>query len=401
MLQPMLRQTLRPASKQLLWALTIVGVTACSREGSRVSRTTRAATTMAAALDTSPGADKASIVIVGWSSTELDSIATRSDSLWQKIVPITVSGHDEIPVLGHYSANDSAIVFKPKFAFDAGRSYTVRVFAGNLPSTTKRNSVMTFVLSLPAGNKTPQTTVAHIYPGSDTLPENLLRLYIEFSAPMSRDGGLPYIKLLDDKGKEVASAFLPLDTDFWNDDRTRYTAFLDPGRVKRGILPNEQMGRATIAGRNYTIVVDSTWQDAIGLPLRASFRKTFHVVAPDESRIDLKQWKLSSPRAGTRDTLVVTFAKPLDHGLLKRALGVETVKGKSFPGTTGIERKEIAWRFVPNENWSNENYRLIVFSMLEDAAGNRIDRPFEVDMFDKIDNDGTPERYFVPITVRK
>ncbi len=31
--------------------------------------------------------------------------------------------------------------------------------------------------------------------------------------------------------------------DLWNEDRTRFTVLYDPGRVKRGILPNEEMGR--------------------------------------------------------------------------------------------------------------------------------------------------------------
>ena len=55
-------------------------------------------------------------------------------------------------------------------------------------------------------------------------------------------GGLDYVHLLDDKGKEVKDPFLPLDAEFWNDDRTRYTVFFDPGRQKRGIAPDRRHG---------------------------------------------------------------------------------------------------------------------------------------------------------------
>src|SRR6185436_17263634 len=115
-----------------------------------------------------------------------------------------------------------------------------------------------------------------------TLPENQLRLYVEFSAPMSNGGGIGFIRLLDADGREVRNAFLPLDADFWNREHTRYTLFLDPGRVKRGILPNEQMGRALRAGRVYSIAIDSTWRDAEGQPLAAPYRRSFHVGPPDD-----------------------------------------------------------------------------------------------------------------------
>ena len=79
---------------------------------------------------------------------------------------------------------------------------------------------------------------------------------------------------LDDRGQEVVDAFLPLDADFWNDDRTRYTVFFDPGRVKRGILPNKQMGRALAAGKRYTLLVKREWRDGHGLPLKEEFRQS-------------------------------------------------------------------------------------------------------------------------------
>jgi hypothetical protein len=78
------------------------------------------------------------------------------------------------------------------------------------------------------------------------VPENLLRMYVEFSAPMgSRQAGA-FVRLLDrTSGSDtvVDEAFLPVEADFWSSDHKRYTLFLDPGRVKRGILPNRERGR--------------------------------------------------------------------------------------------------------------------------------------------------------------
>ena len=109
-------------------------------------------------------------------------------------------------------------------------------------------------------------------PTVDTLPENLLRVYLEFSAPMAREHGRDFLKLLDEKGQEVTDAFLALDVDFWSPDGRRYTVFFDPGRVKRGILPNDLFGRALVPGHRFTIAVDPRWRDANGQPLASPFQ---------------------------------------------------------------------------------------------------------------------------------
>lgn len=353
---------------------------------------------LSAVIDTANGPQHATLVIRGLSSDELRAARKlKGENPLQELAAVTVRGGTK-DMLGKYEVTDSALQFTPAFPFDAGRSYNVLVDTRPLAST-RADSLVTLSVALPAAPRRQATSVLRILPSDDVLPENLLRLYIEFSAPMSRTGGLEFMKLLDDKGKEVTQSFLPLEAEFWNGDRTRYTVFLDPGRVKRGILPNEQLGRALIAGRRYTMVIDSMWHDANGQPLASEYRRDFRVSAPEERRIDYKQWKVSSPAAGSRDTLVVTFEKPLDHGLLKRALGVQTASGVAVPGETDIRNHEREWRFVPKAPWTAGKHSLVVLSFLEDAAGNRVDGAFEVDMFDKVDKSGTPERYLVTFTV--
>ena len=139
------------------------------------------------------------------------------------------------------------------FPFDEGRQYDVVLDAGRLPAVPGKlpggRRQLAAVVGRPAVVRSPSTVVTHIYPSGDIVPANQLRMYLHFSAPMDWRSGYDYVMLLDDRGQEVVDAFLPLDADFWNDDRTRYTVFFDPGRVKRGILPNKQMGRALEAGQ--------------------------------------------------------------------------------------------------------------------------------------------------------
>jgi hypothetical protein len=237
-----------------------------------------------------------------------------------------------------------------------------------------------------------------IYPTADLLPENQLRFYVTFSAPMGRKGGLDYIHLLDESGREVKDPFLPLDAEFWNADWTRYTLFVDPGRQKQGILPNEQLGRSLLRGRTYTIAIDREWRDAEGLPLKEGYRRQFRVGPPDERPLDTKSWRIAAPPTNTRDPLVVTFPDPLDHGLLLRAIGVAK-QDQALAGDIAIDRQETRWSFTPRDPWTAGAYRLVVQPILEDLAGNRIGRAFEVDRFDRVDPKPEPDAIALPFTI--
>jgi len=239
-----------------------------------------------------------------------------------------------------------------------------------------------------------------VYPTADVVPENQLRLYIHFSAPMGSQGGLDFIHLLDESGVEVKDPFLPLDSEFFNDDRTRYTVFFDPGRQKRGIAPVDQMGRSLTEGKYYTLVIDAPWRDGKGLPLKEKFQRKFKVGPPDERPLDPKMWKWEPPAAGSSSPLVIAFPEPLDHGLLLRALGVLGPNKKPLDGEVKVGPQELTWSFTPAEPWAAGQYNILALAMLEDLAGNRIGRAFEVDNFDRTDQSTEPDRTLIPFVIR-
>ena len=230
------------------------------------------------------------------------------------------------------------------------------------------------------------------------VPENLLRMYIEFSAPMGRRNGLDHLQLIDDEGAIVEAPFLPLDYEFWSPDRRRFTVFFDPGRVKDGILPNQQMGRPLKAGRSIR-----WWSDASGatsMDCRSKRNIVTCCVSVRRRRIQIEPstWRILPPPAGRRDPLVVTFREPLDHGLLMRALGVRA-GGAPVAGDIRIEAGETRWVFTPNEPWRAGSYQLLALSILEDVAGNQIGRAFEVDNFDTVDKGPDPQSILLPFTI--
>jgi hypothetical protein len=314
----------------------------------------------------------------------------RSPEQWADVLRVSVA-EGQPSMLGDYEVRGQTLRFTPAFPLDPGRQYRVVFSSGE----TRASATVGF----PAPVKNPTTTVAHVFPSSATVPENQLRLYVHFSAPMGRAGGLDHITLLDDRGQAVVDPFLPLDAEFWNDDRTRYTVFFDPGRQKRGILPNQQMGRSLEPGRRYTLVVSREWRDGEGMPLAEDHRREFRVGPADERPLDTSAWHIDSPAAGTRDPLVVRFREPLDHGLLLRALGV-TADGSFLQGEVTVADGETRWSFLPREPWKARVYQLTALAMLEDLAGNRIGRAFEVDRFERSDTSAEPERTHIPFTVR-
>src|ERR1700674_285034 len=133
---------------------------------------------------------------------------------------------------------------------------------------------------------------------------------------MGRGEAYRHIHLLDSSGKEIEAAFLELGEELWDPAMRRFTLLCDPGRVKRGLKPREELGPVLEEGKSYTLVVDRDWPDASGAILQAPGRKSFQVSPPDDTPIDPSVWKIEAPSAGTVDALVVRLGEPLDHSLL-------------------------------------------------------------------------------------
>src|SRR5262249_9442775 len=263
----------------------------------------------------------------------------------------------------------------PRFPLQPGVRYRARFGAENGVGAD-------FVLAKPQA--TASTTVQHVYPTRNVLPENLLKFYIHFSAPMSRGEAYRRIHLLNEAGKAVELPFLELDEELWDPEGKRFTLFFDPGRIKRGLKPRGELGPALEEGKHFTLIIDRDWADADGNPLKEAFRKSFRVVAPDDQCPDPKNWKIDSPSAGDRKPLLVTFPEPLDHALLERMLWVTDENGQRISGNGLVLAEETQWQFTPEQPWRPAGYHLVVQTTLEDLAGNSIGQPFEVDVFHPI-----------------
>ena len=281
---------------------------------------------------------------------------------WQALLRVQVARGDQAstalpPVLGDYAVRGGALRFTPRFPFDPGQRYAV-VFDPSLlpaaphPAASSPLRPISATIDVPAPDRTPSTRVVAVYPSALEVPENHLRLYIVFSAPMGLGAAGPYIRLVDEHGSPLADPFpaagrRSLERGPHGGSRSSTT----PGGVKRGILPNEEMGRPLATGQTYVLEIDAGWRDAEGQPLVAPFRREFRVGPPQEHALDPGDWRLEVPAGGTRDPLAVDFPAALDYGLLHRALQV-AADGRPLAGEIRVEREETRWLFTPYAPWA-------------------------------------------------
>ena len=303
---------------------------------------------------------------------------------------VTVAGSD-VPLFGELKADESEAVFVPRFPLKPGVEYRVILRRPDAGSVEKS-------FRIPAPPPSSPTELRAVFPSRDTLPENLLKFYLCFSAPMSRREAYQRVRLLDSSGKPVELPFLEIGEELWNREATRLTLLFDPGRIKRGLKPREDSGPALEEGKSYTLVVDGAWPDAEGRPLRQGFRKAFKVVAPDEKQPDVRAWKLAPPKAGLSDPLTVLFNEPLDGAMLHRSLTVVDGAGSPVAGRVEIDQEETRWRFYPTAPWGSGAHALVVDVVLEDLAGNSIERPFEVDVVRPVERAPSSRTVRLPFT---
>lgn len=339
--------------------------------------------------------------------TFLEALRESNDRDWTRLLSIyaeqgnALEGMGLPSMAGNYRVDDAGIQFRPAFPLEPGVSYRAVLRLDRLPGPRDADTkLMTSSFLIPVLKREPSTVVRQIYPSGDVLPENLLKFYLHFSAPMSRGQIYQYIHLLTGTGGEVELPFLELDEELWNPDMTRLTLFIDPGRIKREVRPLEEIGPALEQGKHFKLVIDRDWQDARGNPMMAAFEKSFAVGPPDREAPDPKRWAIESPRHETRAPLTINFGKPMDHALAQRMIHVTDSAGEAKAGKASLTHQEQRWLFEPDHPWKAGAHQLIVQTTIEDLSGNNIGKPFEVDLFEGVERKLTRETVRIAFEVQ-
>jgi hypothetical protein len=242
-------------------------------------------------------------------------------------------------------------------------------------------------ISRPAVELTPVGHVEAIYPSGPEIPRNHLRFYLYFSEPMSEGFAADSIELRRrDNQQALPDALLFVGPELWDRERRRLTVLLDPGRIKRGLVPNAEGGYPLRQGIDVTLSVSSAWPDAQGRALRCGLERHYAVGADSRRLVDPRRWALSAPSAGSSEPLAVSFDRALDQALARSGLGVLDERGEDVAGHVALAEHERGWRFTPLRPWASGQYHLVVPPRLEDTAGNSVVRLFDRDLSDPQDD---------------
>ena len=308
----------------------------------------------------------------------------QAGGLLQSILRVTVVRpraeiNDNLPdVFGRHQVLEDGIRFIPHFPFQRGLSYRAN-FDPRPLGRSKFSEVLTLEFSLTKDQCAVPTEVKHIFPSSDHLPENLLRFYVWFSNSMQRGRVRAEISLLGPDGEPAPDVLYRAPVELWDRSMQCLTILLDPGRLKRGVGPNRDLGPPLKAGQAYTLAVGAGMTDLAGSQLPETVYKCFRVTDAVREPISVEKWKVAPPVTNSRQPLVLIFPRPLDWALLSHTITIASTSEQSIDGQIVIDQCETRWSFTPILPWDAGCYQIRVASSLEDVCGHSViavfDRP--------------------------
>lgn len=301
-------------------------------------------------------------VSLQYTNTKATAVTIVSDCKQESIVVRLKDS--EVAILGEVKIENGVFTFIPAFPFSSNYTYEV---------VCDDQLIDTFSPKSPASDKPYSVSV---FPSQDTVPENLLKMHFVFSQPMSALNSYAHIQIWEN-GIEI-HPFLELESELWNQDRTVFTVWLDPGRIKRDLTPNKLYGNPLTKGNTYILTIDSVWRSQDGTSLDSKFRKEFFVGNRDENLPSPGRWKITAHS----NEINITFDEPLDYLLLQNSLTLW--KDEQRIRTHVKNTFNVGVTLIPEKKLLPGVYFLKVDAKLEDLAGNNLTRPFDQDLYQSI-----------------
>lgn len=274
-----------------------------------------------------------------------------------------------VSILGNFSKKKGNITFTPVIPFSQAHEYSI---------AHKGKQIATFIVENEWDTKAPELLA--IYPRRDTVPVNILKIYLEFSKPMQHVGSpLDFITVRDITTDIKVMPFLDLEAELWNKDHTRLTLWFDPGRIKTDLIPNKEKGLPLKENHSYSIHIDQRWKSANGIPLVSSYSKTIHVVGKDVKSPFPGNWTLAIPNKNSQSPVKIHFNETIDP-----ILALESIRlfreDISVPGNFKLSNTDDVILFEPSHFWEVGDYTLLINPILEDLSGNNLQKLFDSDL---------------------
>ncbi len=286
-------------------------------------------------------------------------------------------------IIGNINRQGDRLFFSPLLPFQVETSYTI-VFNNTF-----------YEFSIPLESNYKILSVQNLYPNSSELPSNLLKWYVEFSKPVNPTNIYDHISLIDNRTqKKVDRALLPLETPLLSNDGKLLTLWIEPGRQKRDLGPNKRLGKVLEIGESYTLKIDGNLKDAKGIPMKSDFRFSFKVSEADRTQPNINNWKFDLPKPNTENALIIHLNDNLDYGSLTHNLKIYDDENKHVEGVFTIDSNNKKVMFTPFNQWKSKSYVLKCNKLIEDVAGNNLERLFDRNV-KKESLDPTLERKFL------
>jgi hypothetical protein len=315
------------------------------------------------------------ISILGLSQETLDELAKEelADKNWTIFFNVRVVDASQ-PMMGAYEIASEAITFQPRFLPDPNISYEVSFSSNGLKTLfpkTRETQEFSATVSFDEAFKSPK--VEAVFPTSQLLPANMLRLYVQFSSPMGLKNPYEYIRIVREDNVGIKEPFVEMEEGLWSRDRTRLTLLIHPGRIKRGVGPNITQGEVFEEGQSYRLEISDEWG------LDSDHVKQFKITESVRSTIDLKEWEIMAPNSESSEILTIKTKKMLDKAIGERMVSVIDENGSQIKGLFHYNSVNMTLSFIPEQKWNATRYSILVNPRLEDVCGNTPMSEFDVE----------------------
>jgi len=314
------------------------------------------------------------------------SISFRSNEKTDEL-KITLKDNNT-DIIGDLFSEGTMVTFKPIVPFTNGQDYQIKY----------QNKVVLDYKIAPSIQESIPELLA-IYPNVDYVPENLLKMYFKFSQPMQEvKSSLDFIKVFDKTENKEVDVFLELETELWNKEHMLLTLWLDPGRIKKDLIPNKEKGLPILKDHEYSITVSENFKTANANNLKQNYIKEFSVGPQDKEKPSTHDWYINTPNS-QKESLKIIFNQPLDVIIVNEVFSIYNSYNKLVEGTFLFQKNGFSTEFLPSENWKPGNYLIKIESRLEDLAGNNLNRLFERDLENTSENFKETEYKTIQFTI--
>ena len=286
-------------------------------------------------------------------------------------------------ILGKIKKGDSHTTFTPLVPFDPEIVYTL--FYGE----------QVYVFEIEKADTNQSLQITDIYPSVNQVPANILKWYIQFSKPVNPVKIYEHIQFLDQDNQPIHRSILNLGAPLLSADGMLLTIWVEPGRQKRMLGPNQHLGSVFEPSKKYTLRIASTLKDAQGFPIENEVTHTFTTLDADRIKPSLSNWTTTSLQANTLQRLEIKCEEQLDYGSLLDAFSLY-YDGRPVAGTIAYDSFNKTIIITPVSNWKKGTYTIQMEPQLEDLAGNNLVHLFDRPV-DKNEDIATPPTFALKV----